>query len=217
MKQKQSNQKSKLSYNYKMINTLFFVIDNSPVVLSHGMHSDLFTWNDFANKLAESGKDVWTIEITGGPNTECDNCTDYTYQDLTDYYWPALISGVVQYSGKTKIDYIGHSNGCRAALSSLNSYSNSGKNHAGNCFNSETGFYDIQCDFPILPVDNFFGIACPVTLNGNSYAGDTITKLVDGTPAGTIAINQLRNESKKHIYKKEFGKKISTLGYIFYF
>src|SRR3989338_2633172 len=68
------------------------VVDNSPVVLSHGMHSNLFTWNDFATKLAESGRDSWLIEMYGGPTTDSDckptgnyYCPNYTFTDLKTY------------------------------------------------------------------------------------------------------------------------------------
>ncbi|MBS3122973.1 hypothetical protein J4434_08905 [Candidatus Woesearchaeota archaeon] len=35
------------------------------VVLSHGMHSDLSTWDSFGEQLAESGRDTWQIEMYG--------------------------------------------------------------------------------------------------------------------------------------------------------
>ena len=70
-----------------------------PVVLARGVWSNLFTWEKLGFELARGEgtskpRDTWLIEITGGPNTECANCPNYNFSELTDYYWPALISGV---------------------------------------------------------------------------------------------------------------------------
>ncbi|MCK9595603.1 hypothetical protein M0R19_00230 [Candidatus Pacearchaeota archaeon] len=42
---------------------------------------------------AEYVRDVWVAEWHGGPNTECEGCPNYNMNDLTDYYFPALIGG----------------------------------------------------------------------------------------------------------------------------
>lgn len=90
-----------------------------PVVLSRGIHSSLTTWETLGGELANEGRDTWLIEITGGPNTECDTCPNYDFSDLTDSYWPALINGVLNFTGKDKLQYVGHSNGGRVAIESL--------------------------------------------------------------------------------------------------
>lgn len=147
--------------------------------------------------LVNEGHDVWEIELNGGENTECPTCPDYTYQDQVDYFWPALVAGVMNYSAKNQVNYIGHSNGCRVALSSLNSYSN-GKNGTGFGFNTITGVYDINLSLPNIPVDKFFGVACPGfanvvdrILNNNNFevAIRTVRTLNDNTTLRLKNIN----------------------------
>jgi hypothetical protein len=154
------------------------------------------------NEIRKEGYDVWTIEMTGGPQIECSDCPDYTYQDLVDYFWPALVAGAMEYSGKNKVDYVGHSNGCRVALSSLNSYSN-GKNNAGYVFNSQTGQYDTLVDLPNLPVNKFFGIGCPGTLNDDTE----FTKLARIN--GNSAMQKLSN--KQHMTLGNYFDKLTPL------
>jgi hypothetical protein len=160
---------------------------------------------DVRKELASEGYDVWTIEMTGGPQIECSDCPDYTYQDLVDYYWPALVAGAIEYSGKNQVDYVGHSNGCRAALSSLNSYSN-GKNNAGYVFNSQTGQYDTLVDLPNLPVDKFFGIACPGTTNDEThYTRLQRTSLPNSNElSGNYAMRKINKSNKLHITKHDY-------------
>ncbi|MBI2558130.1 hypothetical protein HYW20_02300 [Candidatus Woesearchaeota archaeon] len=90
-----------------------------PVVLARGIHSNLTTWETLAGELANEGRDAWLIEITGGPNTECDECPNYNFSDLTDNYWSTLVNGILSFTGRDKIQYVGHSNGGRVAIESL--------------------------------------------------------------------------------------------------
>lgn len=90
-----------------------------PVVLSRGIHSNLTSWENLGSELANDGRDLWLIEITGGPGQDCDTCPNYNFSDLTDVYWPTLINGVLNFTGKDKIQYVGHSNGGRIAIVSL--------------------------------------------------------------------------------------------------
>jgi len=99
-------------------------IKRIPVILARGLWSNLHDWEPFGNEIAATGRDTWLIEITGGPNQDCagravDNCPDYTFNDLTDTYFPKLINDVLTKSGQGTFDYVGFSNGCRTALSSL--------------------------------------------------------------------------------------------------
>ena len=197
------NVNSDFSQNYKDV----ISSGGKPVVMSGGIFSTLTTWEDngkgLARDLVNDGHDVWEIEMNGGDNTECSTCPDYTYQDQVDYYWPVLMAGVMNYSGKTQAHYIGHSNGCRVALSSLNSYSN-GKNGSGFAFNTQTGLYDLNISLLNKSVDKFFGVACPATLND-----DTAFTLVSrSTPlqlpqsqvsSGDLAIGILREDQFKHV------------------
>ena len=116
-----------------------------PVVLARGIHSNLTTWEVLAGELADSGRDTWLIEITGGPGQDCDDCPNYNFSDLTDKYWPALINGVLGFTGKEKVQYVGHSNGCRTALESLRL----------NRVSSNK-------------VDTFIGVGCPGAFNYDS-------------------------------------------------
>ena len=150
------------------------VVDNSPVVLSHGMHSNLFTWNDFATKLAESGRDSWLIEMYGGPTTDSDckptgnyYCPNYTFTDLKTYYWPALVAGVQQYSGKNNLSYVGYDLGCTVALESLEMYE-SGKNNAGYYFDTATGDY-VFMDLSNKPINTFVGLGCLGNFSAANY------------------------------------------------
>ena len=116
--------------------------------------------------------------MTGGPNTECTTCPNYEYEDLVDYYWPALIAGVERYSGENIIQYVGHSNGCRVALDSLKNWSSSGKNDAGYYFDSNTGTYKLT-DLASSPVDTFVGVGCPGVFNGTSRFTDQVAGFKD--------------------------------------
>ncbi len=208
------NVNSDFSQNYKEAISK----GTKPVVMSGGIFSNLVSWegngNGLAVELANEGYDVWEIEMNGGKNTECTDCPDYTYQDQSDYFWPALVAGVMRYSGKNQIDYIGHSNGCRVALSSLNSYSN-GKNSVGWVFNTETGQYDIITNLPNNPVDKFFGVACPTTLNNLTGMSELARELKEGVPKGDIAMKEIREKGIKHIEREEYGKRLLLRGWIF--
>ncbi len=191
------------------------VLTNTPVVMSGGIYSNLYTFEDGLGKdLVKDGHDVWLIEMTGGPYTECATCPDYSYEDLTEFYWPALVGGVMFYSGENQINYVGHSNGCRVGLSYLNSYTD-GKTEAGYVFDSQTGLYDTLVDVPPQPVDKFFGVACPVTLAGNSYTKRNIVELKNGNYAGRLAIRKLNQSTNKHISQREFVKTLNGLGSTF--
>lgn len=147
------------------------IVNNSkPVVLSRGTHSNLLTWNKFGQELAfdeKSARDTWLIEIVGGPtiDEECSpngqyNCPNYTFSDLKVFYWPALITGVQNYSAQKTLDYVGYSLGCSAALESLKLYGSSGKTNAGYIFDSTGGNY-LPADLSSNPIDTFVAVACP--------------------------------------------------------
>ncbi|MCD4771679.1 hypothetical protein K8R30_04685 [archaeon] len=169
-----------------------------PVVLARGLWSNLFTWEDFGVEIArgkmgvgskeidgvihlnvpirEYIRDTWLIEITGGPNTECENCPNYDFEDLVDYYWPALIGGVQAYTGKDEIDYVGFSNGCRTALASLEEYQEDGKEDVGEYVNPKTGAWKEMDLKGGDVVHTFVGVGCPGAFEGESLFGDCILK-----------------------------------------
>ncbi|HIH38479.1 S8 family serine peptidase [Candidatus Woesearchaeota archaeon] len=196
-------------------------INDTPVVMAGGLFSDLFTFNSFGKELAAKGYDVWLIELTGGPYTDLETndgcgsqCPNYTYDDLVDFYWPALVAGVIEYSDKQKINYLGHSNGGRVALSSLNSYSQSGKNNAGYYFDYGTGNY-VYSDLPAYPVDKFFGIGVPASLNDETPFTEAVRYEVNysyppGQKTGNIAISRIDSNGLSHIRKYDYAKTLAT-------
>ena len=137
-----------------------------PVVFGRGLWSNLTSnWLDFGRELSSEGRDVWFIEITGGPGQDCANCTDYTFDDLTDSYWPTLIAGVQAYTGQDKIQYVGHSNGCRTALSSLEKWNNIGRLNVGYYW-KDGGWTPISMSPNVT--ETFVGIGCPGAFEGFS-------------------------------------------------
>ena len=122
-----------------------------PVVLAHGLFSNLTTWEVLGAELSNIGRDTWLIEITGGPGQDCDDCIDYTFYNLTDSFVPALLNGVLDFTGKDNLQYVGFSNGCRSALDSL-----------------ERGMFDSD------KVETFVAVGCPGAFEGNSTTGNII-------------------------------------------
>lgn len=92
--------------------------NGNPVILARGLWSDITTWDKFGRELASQGKDVFLIELTGGPSMDCDDCPDYTYEELISDVLPNYISKVKEISNSSSIDYVGFSNGARVALDS---------------------------------------------------------------------------------------------------
>ena len=166
---------------------------------------------DFGRELVEEGHDVWLIEMNGGPETDCpglegeeDTCPNYTFEEEAYVHWPAAIAGVLAYSEKDEVNYVGHSNGGRTALFGLNAYSQNGLNNAGEILNFSNGEWE-YVDLPSHPVSKFFGIGVPSTLNGD-------------TPFTYLARNYghkgVENiNDKKHIYMSDYGKPILLEAY----
>lgn len=98
--------------------------NGNPVILARGLWSDITTWDKFGRELASKGKDVFLIELTGGPSMDCDDCPDYTYEELVSTILPNYVSKVKEISNSTLIDYVGFSNGARVALDSSVSFDN---------------------------------------------------------------------------------------------
>ena len=96
------NVNSDFSANYR--NTLASG-NTRPVVLSGGLFNNLEMWegeytgqnfNDkgLAKQLAESGRDTWEIEVTGGPIAENISALKYKYSTLVDIYWVDSLSAI---------------------------------------------------------------------------------------------------------------------------
>jgi len=141
-----------------------------PVVVAHGLFSNLTTWEGLGSEISNTGRDTWLIEITGGTGQDCDNCIDYTFYNLTDIFVPALLNGVLSFTGKDKLQYVGFSNGCRAALDSLER----------NQFDSNK-------------IETFVAVGCPGAFEKLSLL-DSGVLLVNDT-----VIENLQNKNIKHI------------------
>ena len=160
-----------------------------PVVMSGGIWADITAWQDLGGELSSSGRDVWLIEMTGGPNTECSDCINYNYTNLADDFWPALIGAVQKKTGKDKIQYVAHSNGCRTALDSLSNWSAAGKPNAGKVIYNGS---ELNVDMLPNPVDTFVGVACPGNFSELSYFARQINL------SGGVAIERMRAKGNLH-------------------
>ena len=89
---------------------------------------------------------------------------------MTDSYVPTLLNGVLNFTNKDKLQYVGFSNGCRAALSSLEK----------NKFNSSK-------------VETFVAVGCPGSFEGFSPGAS----LIDQENADK-AINKLEKSNRTH-------------------
>jgi hypothetical protein len=120
-----------------------------------------------------------------------------------DYYWPALIGGVQEYSDKDSLDYVGFSNGCRVALSSLEDHAD-GESNVGYYYNFNTGQYEYS-DLSADPVSTFIGVGCPGAFEGESA-------LISNVRNSPNSINRIQNT---HITGKEVAKSMNWLVSLF--
>ena len=158
--------------------------------MAGGLWSDITAWDKLGKELSDDGRDIWLAEITGGPNTECDNCADYTYNDLVNYHVPAIVGGVVAYTNQSRIQWVGHSNGGRSALDFLSSYSATGKNPAGLYWDGDSYESD---SFGANVVETYVGAGVPGAFEGDSPVKSLIKM------SGDVVINNLEDKNKNHI------------------
>ncbi|MBL7055794.1 hypothetical protein ISS07_02680 [Candidatus Woesearchaeota archaeon] len=163
-----------------------------PVVMAHGLFSNLSSWQELGSEISNSGRDAWLIEITGGPGQDCSNCPDYTFDDLISDYFPSLLNKVISETSAEKIQYVGFSNGCRTALSSL-----------------ENNYFDSD------KIETFIGVGCPGAFEGESVT-KTILKL-KGKPSENINTNHVSLKKiiqtgvlNKNYFSSEIEGKISS-------
>lgn len=150
-----------------------YEIDDTPVVLAGDIFYDVFGLNVLGEELLDEGYDVWLVELTGGPHTDCiysefDDCPNYDYNDVAFGHFPASIGGILGYTNKDKVHYIGHGNGGRVALTYLNSHSDSNLEEIGSILNFSNGNWELV-SIPKEPIDKYFGIGVPSTLNGETF------------------------------------------------
>lgn len=108
--------KPKTSEKYKN----FVDNDKFPIIFAGGLFSNISTWEKMAKTLADKGFSVYMIELTGNTNNECETCYNYDYNFLTDKVYPTYIETILNISNSTKVKYVGHSNGARVAVDSIN-------------------------------------------------------------------------------------------------
>jgi hypothetical protein len=163
-----------------------------PVVLAHGLFSNLSSWQVLGSELSNSGRDTWLIEITGGPGQDCADCPDYSFQDLIEGYWPSLLNGVLEKSGKKTLQYVGFSNGCRTGLSSL-----------------EEGFFNST------KIDTFVGVGCPGAFEHDIQVSSTSPISDKLNIHGLSAINNFYSRNKTHISFSDLAREIVGLDRLF--
>jgi pimeloyl-ACP methyl ester carboxylesterase len=89
----------------------------APVLLVHGLASTADCWyggrdGGVATALAESGRDVWSLELRGGPR--CRHATNPTGVRMSDklrHDLPAAIRYILEQTGARALDAVGHSMG----------------------------------------------------------------------------------------------------------
>jgi hypothetical protein len=173
-------------------------VSSYPVVMAGGLWSDINAWKGLGQELADNGRDVWLAEITGGNNTECDVCNDYTYNDIVNYHVPAVVGGVVQYTGESKIQWVGHSNAGRAGLDFLTAHS-TGMSPAGQYWDGDSYEFD---SFAANPVETYVGVGVPGAFEGDSPFSRCMK---------TYGYEMLNKTSDKtHLSQKEVGRALIT-------
>jgi len=106
----------------------------TPVFIQHGLFGDAVAWVLNTNKslafvLANAGYDVWLGNNRGNQfsrtNTKIDITTqtqqwfDFSFFELGKYDAPAQIDEVLRITGKSKLSYIGYSQGTSQMFSAL--------------------------------------------------------------------------------------------------
>ena len=182
--------------------------------MAGGLWSDVNAWDEAGREIASGiedraigsnsveyvPRDVWLIELTGGPGTECDTCTDYTYDDVVSKHWTALVGGVLKMTNRGVASYVGHSNGGRVALDAISNY-NSIKNNVN--YLSDGTSYTLPNTNPII---NYIGVGVP----GAFSTASLFTKNIDNGKGDKI-IADFISQSKSHIRLAEIGTKLRTV------
>ena len=99
-----------------------------------------------------------------------------------------MLNGVLSFTGKDKLQYVGFSNGCRAALDSLER----------NQFDSDK-------------IETFVAVGCPGSFNHSSTtdSASPISKVLNKD--GGIAINSFRSKNLKHVSFSDLAKEIVNI------
>lgn len=178
-----------------------------PLVFARGLWSNLYSWQGFGIEMADEGRLVYLIEITGGPGQDCSDCVNYNYSDLIESYWPALIGTVQRLNNNSKIQYVGHSNGARTGISSLEIYNEFGKPNSGFYFNNTDW---VNVSMTPNPIDTYIAVGMPGAFEGEQgYLGKKLKE------DGVDIIKDLNSKNKIHtgfwdIFDSYFGFTLST-------
>ena len=190
-----------------------------PVVMSGGLFNDLVMWegeytgNNFNNKglakqLAETGRDTWEIEVTGGPIADNLSAPNYDYNTLVDNYWTASLAAIQYYTGKITMDYIGFSNGCRTALTGLERYQTNPISNIAWVQNLMTGNYqlvNLQSNSGANLVHTFVGVGCPGAFEGSSY-------LIEQVNQHPNSVSQLQARQNWHPDRDDIAQRLILIG-----
>ncbi|PLW80677.1 hypothetical protein C0585_01400 [Candidatus Woesearchaeota archaeon] len=168
----------------------FYDITSIPVVFGGGLWSDIDSWKDLASKLSDEGYDSWMIELTGGPGQDCDDCINYDFDDLTDTFFPAMIGSIQNLKNNSNIIYIGHSNGARTAIGSLEKYENTGKEVGIVKIDNQT----VNISMAKKPIKTLVAAGVPGSFEGQEIY--PVYTLIKNTGINTI--NYLSNKNKTH-------------------
>jgi len=157
-------------------------ISFNPVIMAGGLWSDITAWDEAGKEIASgvddgylsdsikyAPRDVWLAELTGGPGTECDTCPDYTYDDVVDKHWPALVGGVIKMTNKWPVAYVGHSNGGRVALDALKNLSVNGPIALAGKLANGSSF-----NLPSNPITTFVWVGVPGAFAAESPFAKTL-------------------------------------------
>lgn len=173
------------------------------IVFAGGLFSNIYAWKDLATSLTEEGQDCFLIEITGGPGQDCDSCVNYNYSDLVDEYWPALVATAISVSNDSNITYVGHSNGARTGLNSLEKYDNTGKTNAAS-YRLPNSSEFTNTNLPPKPIHKYIAVASPGTFNKETIQSNYIK---DNGPLTIFNLNNLNyshttlNMIKESVFK----------------
>ena len=105
-----------------------------PVILLHGIYCDSSTWvcnrnpNNLCFMLVNAGYDLWLCDSRGAGDSkshvhlnpdESKSYWRFSFQDMAEHDFPAVIKYVLKESKKPKVHYIGHSQGTLIAFAGL--------------------------------------------------------------------------------------------------
>lgn len=166
--------------------------EDLPIVFAGGLWSNLTAWEGFAKELGDEGYKSYMIEITGGPGQDCEDCFNYNFTDLIDEFWPSLIGAVQSLNNGSQIVYVGHSNGARTGISSLERHKNV----------SNVGQFNGVNVSMIDPVKTFVAVGVPGSFEGQGVVHWTIKKF------GKETINQFNKINQTHVNIKEIFAKM---------